>query len=426
MKSKLNILIFPCGSEIALEIYRSLKYSTHVNLIGANSVSDHGRFVFERYIDNVPFVNSPDFVPALAKIVKENTIDAIYPAMDSVITILTKHEEMLGCKVIASSRETTEICLSKTKTYAALKDYAPIAKIYDAIDQVSKFPIFMKPDIGYGSRGARIVHNVEEAILHLKQYPTSIIMDYLPGPEYTVDCFSDRHGELRFVGPRVRSRTMNGISVHTYPYKERRSEFQAIASSINQRLNPRGAWFFQIKEDHLGNFFLLEVASRLGGSSSLYRNLGINFALLSVFDTFNYDVEVFSNTYDIEMDRALDNKYRTSIDFSVAYFDFDDCLLLGNKVNADMVKLIFQFRNAGKRIVLITKHEKDINETLSIYRLADLFDRIIHLTKEDDKYKYIDTNDAIFIDDSHAERRSVYKYLGIPVFSPDTIECLFE
>ena len=40
-----NILVFPCGSEIALEIYRSLRYSTHFKLIGANSLDDHGKFV---------------------------------------------------------------------------------------------------------------------------------------------------------------------------------------------------------------------------------------------------------------------------------------------------------------------------------------------------------------------------------------------
>ncbi len=33
-----NILVFPCGSEIALEVHRSLQYSTHFHLIGANSI----------------------------------------------------------------------------------------------------------------------------------------------------------------------------------------------------------------------------------------------------------------------------------------------------------------------------------------------------------------------------------------------------
>jgi hypothetical protein len=40
-----NVLVFPCGSEIGLELHRSLKDIRFVNLFGASSVSDHGEFV---------------------------------------------------------------------------------------------------------------------------------------------------------------------------------------------------------------------------------------------------------------------------------------------------------------------------------------------------------------------------------------------
>jgi hypothetical protein len=47
--SKKKILVFPCGSEIGLEIYRAMRYSTHFTLAGASSVDDHGKFVYEEY-----------------------------------------------------------------------------------------------------------------------------------------------------------------------------------------------------------------------------------------------------------------------------------------------------------------------------------------------------------------------------------------
>ena len=59
---KKNILVFPCGSEIGLEIYRSLNYSTHLNLFGGNSIKDHGEFVYENYIGDLPFVSDENFV----------------------------------------------------------------------------------------------------------------------------------------------------------------------------------------------------------------------------------------------------------------------------------------------------------------------------------------------------------------------------
>lgn len=423
---KINLLVFPCGSEIGLEIHRSLKYSTHIELIGANSVEDHGKYVYRRYIGNLPFANEPNFIPTLKKVVLENEIDAIYPAMDSVIAILAEYASELGCKIISSSEKTTKICLSKTRTYEELNGHVPIPKIFKSVEEISSFPAFMKPDIGYGSRGAKSVSSVEEARLHLSQFPNSVILEHLPGPEYTVDCFSDKNGSLRFSGARARSRIMNGISVNTFPVKERAQDFHRLASAINKHLRPRGAWFFQVKERYNGELVLLEVASRLGGSSSIFRTLGVNFAMLSVFDAFDQEVSIIFNNYDIVLDRALVNRYKIDLKFDTAYVDFDDCVLLGDTVNLEMIKLLYQLINQRKRIVLITKHRHNIHETLSRHRLSDVFDEIIHLEQHDEKYRYMNADKAIFIDDSFAERAAVQSRLNIPVFAPDAIESLID
>ena len=64
---KKNVLVFPCGSEVGFEIYRSVNLSTHFNLYGGSSVSDHGQFVYENYIDNIPFVTDPEFISKINK-----------------------------------------------------------------------------------------------------------------------------------------------------------------------------------------------------------------------------------------------------------------------------------------------------------------------------------------------------------------------
>ena len=47
-----NVLVFPCGSEIGLEIHNALKYSKDFNLFGGSSVDDHGKYVYKNYIPN--------------------------------------------------------------------------------------------------------------------------------------------------------------------------------------------------------------------------------------------------------------------------------------------------------------------------------------------------------------------------------------
>jgi hypothetical protein len=423
MSSVKNILVFPCGSEVALEIYRSVKNSIHFKLIGANSVNDHGKFVFDEYIDGIPFVNDSNFIITLKEVVEEYNIDAIYPAMDSVIATLKKNEIELGCKVISSDLETTEICLSKSKTYEILKDSIPTPAVYNGVEEIVEYPVFLKPNIGYGSRGVKKANDKEEVVNHLKRNNDVLILEYLPGKEYTVDCFTNFKGELLFVGPRQRNRISNGISVNTSTMNLE-ERFSVLANKINAKLNMNGAWFFQVKEREDGILVLMEVASRLGGSSSVYRAKGVNFASLSIFNAFRENVSLIVNNYDVELDRALDSIYKIKINFNHVYIDFDDTLIVNGKVNTDLIALIYKFLNQGKKIHLITKHEFDIVESLAKYRLKGLFDEVVHLKKDDQKWRYITNKDSIFIDDSYAERKHIKENLGIEVFSVDMISVL--
>jgi hypothetical protein len=422
---KKNILVFPCGSEIGLDIYSSVCYSTYFHLIGGSSVDDHGKFVYEDYIPDIPFANSPEFIPSLARIVKERSIDAIYPAMDLVITILKEHESELGCRVIASPVETTEICLSKDLTYKKLDGSIRIPKVYNSNEiPVDEFPVFAKPKIGYGAKGTKKLNNQEEVDNFIIGKKDILIVEYLPGEEFTVDCFTDKDGNLLYSAARKRNRIKDGISVNTF-FVEEQQEFNLIAEIINSKIKFRGAWFYQVKRDRNGQLCLLEIASRLGGSSLLSRAVGVNFALLSLFDAFNYKVGVFKNDYKVELDRALENKYKTDLQFDSVYCDYDDCLILNKKnVNVQLVGFLYKCINEGKKIVLLSKHDGDLNQELKVFRLDHLFDEVLHIDQQANKADYIDSIRAIFIDDSNAERLNIKTRLNIPVFSPDMIDVL--
>lgn len=419
-----NVLVFPCGSEIGLEIHRSLVHSRFVNLFGASSVPDHGRFVFKNFIPDIPFYNEINFIESLRTIIVQNKIDAIYPAMDSLIVELKRNEQKLDCKVISSPLETVETCLSKRKTYSCMDKLVSVPLVYDSVESIDLFPVFLKPDVGYGSRGVYIARNREDLLYALKKDPTLLMLEYLPGKEFTIDCFTGANGNLIFVGPRSRERVVNGISVNTKPAHEIYDKAYEIAQKINTRLKFQGAWFFQLKYNSENELTLLEIASRLAGSSSLFRNKGINFALMSLFDSFGTENQILQNNYTIELDRALGNSYRCDIKYSTIYVDYDDCLIIDGKVNFQLVSFLFSAMNNSNRIILLTKHAGDLQESLLKYKLSGIFDKIVHLLPLEEKVDYIDANEAIFIDDSFSERKKVSKIRGIPVFSPDMVECL--
>ena len=424
---KKNILVFPCGSEIGLNIYGSVRHSTHFHLIGGSSVDDHGKFVYDDYIPDIPLASSPDFIPAMAQIVADRQIDAIYPAMDFVLTILKEHEHELGCRVVTSDAETTQICLSKESTYRTLKDAIRVPKVYEDTDIPSEeFPVFVKPKIGYGAKGTRKLATQAEVNRFAAGRSDVLVVEYLPGEEYTVDCFTNKNGELLYCAARVRHRIRNGISVNTI-FVEHQEEFVRMARKINATMAFRGAWFYQVKRDKAGELCLLEVASRIGGSSLLSKAIGVNLPLLSLYDIFDYDVDIIKYDYHVELDRALENKYKINLDYDSVYCDYDDCLIEnGSEINTDLVKFLYQCVNQGKKIHLLSKHDGDLIEELNRFRLSGLFDSVIHIGKHENKADYIRSAKPLFIDDSYAERVNAKRRLHIPVFSPEMIDVLLK
>jgi hypothetical protein len=425
---KQNVLIFPCGSEIGLEIYRSLSHSTHFTLIGGSSVDDHGRFVYENYIGDMPTVDAADFIKQLNAIIAEREIRFIIPAHDSVVLALAKAagDGVLACPAITSPYKTCQIARSKRQTYVQLGEIVRVPQLYDSVNDVSagSYPIFLKPDVGQGSKGTYLAQSAQEAEFYLAKDSSLLILEYLPGKEYTVDCFTDKSGTLRVCEGRERSRITNGISVDSSVVVD--EQFEEIAQKLNQHLTFRGAWFFQLKINQAGEYTLLEIAPRIAGTSGILRCRGINLSLLSLFDAKDYGVDIIKNEYDLVIDRALENRYKHNIAYDRVYIDFDDLLIFDDKVNPEVVAFVYQCVNKGVAVYLITRHAGDLQQTLKRYRLEGLFDDVIWIQDGQPKADFIEPQGAIFIDDSFAERKAVYDQHGIPVFDKHMIEALME
>lgn len=423
-----NVLVFPCGSEIGLELNRALKHSPHFQLYGASSVADHGEFAYRNYIAALPMIDSPDFLPAFSRILDDYRIDFVFPAHDEALTRMARwiDEGVLHAELMAPSAGTCDLCRSKKATYARFAGRLPVPAVLDiSAPDAPAYPVFMKPDAGQGSKGAKRVDHPDEARVRLAQHPDHLVLEYLPGREYTVDCLTDRLGRLRLASGRLRRRVAGGISVNSMLVE--RPYFLEYAEIINRELALRGPWFFQLKEDAGGAPRLLEIAPRIAGTSGLQRARGINLPLLALYDRLGLDIDIVPNQMShVEIDRALSNKYRLSLEYDEAYIDLDETIVMGNRVNPQMVRFIYQCHNRGVKVVLVTRHFEDPSALLVRLRLDRLFDEVIWMRGNQGKSSAIKTRRAVFVDDSFIERAEVAARLGIPVFDPSSLEALLE
>lgn len=421
-----KVLIFPAGTEIAFEIYNSLKYSKFVKIYGGTSVADHSEFIYKNLISGFPYVDEPKFIEYLNNVIDKEGIDCVYPAHDSACVILSKHAIEIHAQVIIADYETVRICRSKAATYKYFRKESFIPVVYDSVSKVEQYPVFVKPDIGQGSKGAYKISSEDELKVVLKNNPFLVICEYLPGPEYTIDCFTDRHGCLRVAKLRSRERIRMGISVRSQ-LLDIENRIKEIAEVLNQGLKFRGVWFFQLKESADGDYRLMEVSARVPGTMGITRNSGMNLVMMTLFDYWGYDVNIIDNGYSITVDRAFYSAYKIEYHYDYIYLDFDDTVVVNQKVNVDLMRLLYQEKNKGKKIILLSRHSENIYTTLEKYCISKrLFENIIIIPEGKEKSDYINEEKAIFIDDSFTERENVHIRCGLPVFDIDMVEALVD
>lgn len=421
---KRNVLVFPAGTEIGLEILHALEYCKEVRIFGAGEdVPNPARFVFPEYLI-LPSIHDERWLKELIGLCQRLEIEYIFPGHDDVLLALSREQDRIPAVILTSPREACETTRSKSCTYRALGPFVRVPYLYASAAEVVQFPVLVKPDRGQGSYGVSRVACRDELVRAMSSAPAAIICEYLPGEEYTVDCFSDRERGLLFAGARARRRIRNGIAVNTITVDL--EEAWPLAQVIGEALSLRGAWFFQLKRADRGELALLEVAPRIAGSMAVHRMMGVNFPLLSIFEHERLPFTILTSPGTVELDRALANRYCHGITFSTLYLDLDDTLLINGQVNTQLVKLIFSCVNRGRKVKLMTRHAADLSNTLSRYRLSGLFDEIIHLGADEPKSARMTDPASVFVDDSFSERLQVSQALGIPTFDCSMVDLLVE
>ena len=418
------MLVLPGGTEIGLEVRRSLAELKEVELAGAGSADDrHGPFAYRRWA-TVPSVTEPGWQNELNAAIERFGIDFVFPGHDDALLAMAESADAIGARVVTSPAHTCRLTRSKGATYAALGDVVPVPRVYDDAAAVDRFPVFVKPDAAQGSQGAMLIDDAP-ALQRAVARGSDLIMEYLPGEELTVDCFSDREAGLLFARARPRLRTRAGISMSSRTAGEG-PVVRSLAEAIDGRLDLHGAWFFQLRGDPAGRLRLLEVAPRAAGTSAVHRVTGVNFALLSIYEQLRMPVRISPNAVNVELDRALVNRYRHDLSYGTVYVDLDDTLIVRDSVNTGLVAFLYQCLNAGHPLVLLTRHRGDVEQTLSRFRLHELWDRVVHVAEHEVKADFIAEPDAILIDDSFRERADVHEQCGIATFDGSMIELLLD
>lgn len=274
----MSILITAVGKRVQLIKHLKETYS----VIGCDCSKLVPAAKFCDSFELVPRCDDPDYISALFKICQQHSIKAVIPLYEQEFPILSEARELFenqGIKLILSSEQTLNICSDKWNSYNFfIKNNISTPASFLSKDNVSDFPLFIKPRSGMGSIGAHKLHDQEELNFYFKRVHNPIIQECLHGQEYTIDCFCDSSGAPFSIVPRQRIEVISGEVSKTKTVND--VDIITETKKLLSCLRGIGPLTVQCFKCENGNITFTEVNPRFGGGVPGTFAAGINYGKL--------------------------------------------------------------------------------------------------------------------------------------------------
>ena len=284
--SSIRVLVTGVGGAAGVAVVRALAHRHDVHVIAAD-MDGWASGLYLVPADSrrlLPPGASPEFVPTLAAIVRDDEIDVVISTVDvELVALAARREELAPAVLAAPPQATLEVALDKYLLAQRCRDVVHVPTTLlagpDALAADWVFPVIAKPRAGAGGRGVRVVSD-RAALQALPTDEGLIVQDMLPGEEYSVDVIAADDGRVVAAVPRVRERVDSGVAIAGRTVHD--PELEGAASAVAQAIGLVGVANVQLRRDREGRAALLEVNPRFPGSLPLTIASGVDIPSLVV------------------------------------------------------------------------------------------------------------------------------------------------
>ena len=294
-----------------------------IRVVGTDIKSDViGSYLCESFY-SIPKPSEEAYLERLLSICKKEKVDVLLPQNTLELPILANNKHLFlenGTSVTISDAPAITVANDKhellklaEKTGIPIPNYVLVENFDSLIESASGMgwpdkPIVIKPPISNGMRGVRIIDesidlkkmffSEKPSSLYIKmrnlhevlgnRFPPLLVMEYLPGVEYTVDILK---GKDYTIIPRKRDVVKSGITFNgTVEHHEGLIDY---ARKLSDVVGLDYAFGFQFKLDENETPKLLECNPRVQGTMVLSTFAGANIIYAAVKQALGEDVPNF-------------------------------------------------------------------------------------------------------------------------------------
>ncbi len=339
-----TVLMTGAGAPGASGIVRSLRAGEDhdVRIVGVDMDGSAYGFALVDDHHTVPAGGDDAFVPRIRDLVDEEDVDVVLPLTTAELQPLAAERASIDATVMVSDADALELANDKGRLYATLEEAGfRSAPAFRRVDDEAGFreavealgypdnPVCFKRPVASGMRGFRVLdestdrltrlleEKPDSAITTLDQvlpvlteaeaFPELIVMEYLPGEEYSVDVLA-MGDEVGPVVPRSRSRTRAGITFEGTV--EHREDLIEEATAISQELGLEYNVNVQFRYAADGTPTVIEINPRVAGTIVMCVGAGANMPYLGVKHALDEEIPEVEVQWGTEMVRYWQELFR--------------------------------------------------------------------------------------------------------------------
>lgn len=242
----------------------------------------------------LPDIRSPEYLPGLLRLCREQGVNALLSFFDPDIDTLSRHRDELheaGVVPVLPSARVSAIGFDKHRTPAFLAEtgfnaatsFVELASIHTALEDGSlKFPVVVKPRFGFGSKHLFVARDPDELNAFFGYAPDMMVQRWFSGQEFHLDVLNDLEGRVVAVVPKRKTMMRAGETDQAVTVGD--TNLIALGERLGTELGrlghvgPLDVDLFV--ED--GEPFVLEMNPRFGGGYPLSQLAGADFPGLIV------------------------------------------------------------------------------------------------------------------------------------------------
>lgn len=329
--NKIKVLITTVGGLTSPDILKAIRDNNEreVFLLG---IDPFEYAVGRNFVD--AFEISPDstnneeqFIKCLNSLVEKYNIDVLIPCGNEDNLAIAKHKDKINCNVMVGKYKSLRDAYDKGFVYNKIQNnlngICPNFKIVNNYEDYKSaiknlgFPkkkIVIKPRFGRGGRGVYILNNnlsynkifnskpsieypsvvFEHIFKKIDKFEDLIVMEYLSDPFYSIYSLSSNRQNI-FTIQHLRqwgtaSQTLRGEVSYN-------KKIEKIASDIISLFNLDFLINFELAKSDDGRIVLFDLNPRIGASSGIAKDIGINLPYLAIKVLINEKIEIPKNIF---------------------------------------------------------------------------------------------------------------------------------